>query len=156
MHSIDRSPPDKVPANWLRRSLKSREDIEQFLQPPALPLRALHQEAAYPEILQHGHARKNTIALRDGGDAERRDPMRRHVGEKGVAKTHASTAEAAKSKDGAHQRGFAGAVRSQDTGDPSGLGGQIDVHQDVGAVIARREFFDLEIAVGLHHVACPR
>ncbi len=69
--SICCSPPDSVPAAWLRRSANRGSCSNRRAMSVAMPVAVAAQVAAHFEVFGHGHVREDVTAFRTVRDAER-------------------------------------------------------------------------------------
>ena len=115
--SICCSPPDSVPAACARALGQDREQRQHPLEitRPARPRARQHR--AHGEVFGDRERRKDLAALRDLADAEVADAVARPARDVAAAKHDAPARRAVHARDGADERGLAGAVRADDGDD---------------------------------------
>ena len=74
------------------------------------------------DVFAHSQARERLYDLEGARDAAPREPMRRLARDIGAIVEHATFARRQEAGDDRKQRGLAGTIRSDQRGDPSGLG----------------------------------
>jgi hypothetical protein len=98
-----------VPARWLRRSSRRREQSEHPFD-ALLILPAIGEEAAHRQVFFHRHAREDAPPFRHDRHRFAHDARGLPLGDVLVLKDDAAFAGARLAAQGAEQRGFTGAV----------------------------------------------
>ena len=101
------------------------------------------QKRAHFEIVGHGHLGKYDAALRHVSDTQRRNNVRRHISDVVSVELDATALHFHQADDRLDDRGFAGAIGTDDAHDLAGIHLNVHTEQDLHCPVG-----DFQIADG--------